>query len=931
VASSTAVARALTLDGTSTAANTISGAIADNGAGAMSLTKNGTGTWVLSGNNTYTGTTSMTAGTLTLSGSGTFGTGSVNISGGTIDLGGKTITNAMGTMYGGAVNNGTIDLTGNTWYLRNGTVGAVLSGTGGVIHELGGSTAFLSGNNTYTGETWVSFGTLELDNVNAVKNSTVRFEGGGFLTFGVAGTNTYNLGNLKGSSGAVTIDMGGNTLSVGANNGTYTYVGMLGGTGGNLTKVGTGALTLTGGNTGSTYTGTTTVEAGSLVAAADAPSASAGPFGNASSAIVLGNGNTLVGDAPSILINGVFTVARNITVGSVSNAAAYNATIGGSNTSGTATYTGNITLNTTAGNYTVTLDAAPGGTVNFSTGTWTTNNKAIAIGDSTDTGTVQLSHALSTTGGISVNYGALTLNSAFTGNMTVASGTTLGGNGSVSGTTGVTSATVNGSALTLTGLTTFNSSGNILSGTETATGGVTVATGASLANSATVTGGATINGTLTGTGGSFSAASTLSGGTINLTSGTFGSTLAVTGTSAWNGAGGSVTGAVNETGGTFTIGSGANLTANGGLYVSGGTLAAGNASSTITGSVNYTSGSSSSFQGVIAGSGKTLTLNTSAATLTLSGANTFTGQLSVQQGTLSIASINNASANGVLGNSATAVILGNTGSQTGTLAYTGGNATSTKKFTMGTGGTGAFDVTTAGTTLGLSGLIDGSGNLVKSGAGTLTVSGNNTYSGTTTVSAGTFFVDGNQAAATGAVDIQANATLGGNNGTIGGSTTIEGLATLSPGKSSVSVLTFSNNLTFAGTTSKVLIDVATGSKGTNYDSVAVGGILGYKGAMTLSINAALASATYDLYSFTTGNYTGHFDSVAFTGTGPYSGSFSTADSGATFTANQNGQFLKFTTSTGDLTVVPEPASVALLVIGTTFLLWRRRKAQVENA
>ena len=76
-------------------------------------------------------------------------------------------------------------------------------------------------------------------------------------------------------------------------------------------------------------------------------------------------------------------------------------------------------------------------------------------------------------------------------------------------------------------------------------------------------------------------------------------------------------------------------------------------------------------------------------TLTLSGTNTFGGALTIQSGTLSIATINNASSNGVLGNSATAVTLGGSGT-TGTLSYTGATASSTKTFTMATGGTGAF-------------------------------------------------------------------------------------------------------------------------------------------------------------------------------------------------------------------------------------------------
>ena len=201
---------------------------------------------------------------------------------------------------------------------------------------------------------------------------------------------------------------------------------------GNLIKTGPGALTLS--KSLNNYTGTTTIQAGSLVAGTDSfGTGTSGAFGNSSAgALILGNGSTGASDAPA-LINGGFTVGRDITVGSVSNVASYNATIGGSNTTGTSYYTGNITLNTTAANYTATLQAATGGTVEFNTGTWTTNNKAIAIGSSGNLGTVKLSNNIATTGGINVNYGTLILNSALTGGMTVASGATLTGAGTISG------------------------------------------------------------------------------------------------------------------------------------------------------------------------------------------------------------------------------------------------------------------------------------------------------------------------------------------------------------------------------------------------------------------------------------------------------------------------------------------------------------------
>jgi fibronectin-binding autotransporter adhesin len=181
---------------------------------------------------------------------------------------------------------------------------------------------------------------------------------------------------------------------------------------------------------------------------------------------------------------------------------------------------------------------------------------------------------------------------------------------------------------------------------------------------------------------------------------------------------------------------------------------------------------------------------TGAGLLTLSGANTFAGQLTVQNGTLSINTINNESADGTLGNSASSVILGNTGAQTGTLQYTGATASSTKKFTLATGGTGAFEVTTGATTLSLTGLIDGDGGLTKIGAGTLTLSNTNTYTGATTVNAGTLKLDFSAAGAPATNIISSSSAL-----TLGGGTTLNGTTLNLTGKASTT-----NSQAFNGTT-----------------------------------------------------------------------------------------------------------------------------------
>jgi len=134
-----------------------------------------------------------------------------------------------------------------------------------------------------------------------------------------------------------------------------------------------------------------------------------------------------------------------------------------------------------------------------------------------------------------------------------------------------------------------------------------------------------------------------------------------------------------------------------------------------------------------------------AGMLNLTGPNSYAGQLAVEEGVLNVASVNDSGTNGVLGNSANPVILGKSGGSTGTLEYTGTSAASTKRFTLANGGSGAFQVDAAATNLTLSGLIDGGGDLTKTGSGALTLSAANTYTGNTTVADGRLILAANSA------------------------------------------------------------------------------------------------------------------------------------------------------------------------------------------
>ncbi|MFO8013058.1 MAG: autotransporter-associated beta strand repeat-containing protein, partial [Phycisphaerae bacterium] len=128
------------------------------------------------------------------------------------------------------------------------------------------------------------------------------------------------------------------------------------------------------------------------------------------------------------------------------------------------------------------------------------------------------------------------------------------------------------------------------------------------------------------------------------------------------------------------------------------------------------------FNGVISG-GAAVTTNAGAGTVQLNAANTFTGGLNLDGGTLAV------NADGNLGAAGGAM-----GFDGGTLQYGTGFTDSTRPVTLGAGG-GTVD--TNGNDAALQGAVDGAGALTKIGAGTLALGGANTYAGGTTVSGGT--------------------------------------------------------------------------------------------------------------------------------------------------------------------------------------------------
>lgn len=217
--------------------------------GTGTLNKTGTGTMVLSGANTYSGGTTISAGTLQLGGADRLlNTGAVTISGGTFDL--QTFSETVGvvTLTSGSIV-GTGTLTGSAYAFQSGIVSASLGGTGALTKTTSG-TLTLTGASTYSGGTTIDGGTVIINSSTNLGN--------------VTGALTINAGTLEIATGFTTarlISLGDLTSTFQVDPAqTYTVTSSISGTGA-LNKTGTGTMALSGANT---YSGGTVVSAGTL-------------------------------------------------------------------------------------------------------------------------------------------------------------------------------------------------------------------------------------------------------------------------------------------------------------------------------------------------------------------------------------------------------------------------------------------------------------------------------------------------------------------------------------------------------------------------------------------------------------------------------------------------------------------------------------------
>jgi autotransporter-associated beta strand protein len=892
---STGTNRDVTLSvGANNVSSTFSGLIADADATRNGgLTKVGTGTLTLAGTNTYTLNTTVSAGVLQLGNGG-----------------------ATGSVAGAIVNNATLAINrGNNF-----TLAGVISGTG-TVTKAGGGVVTLSAAPTYTGATTINGGGITLTTGTSFPTSSLTVAGGARLSYLPATAGPLSLGSAP-------INLA-NGSQIGLNFGS------------SLSTTGV-ATTPAGGTVGFVMTGTPAAQSYTLL--------------NAASGLAAADYTVL---NPT---NFTFTVSKSDSSVSITTTPATALTTafwkGGFGSSAWALSDGSTESNfTTDAAGAVNTPLTPGGatTVRFS-GTGATNKTGQTLGApiavaglvNDDTAVVSLTDSSNT---LTIGSGGITQSASVgaAGGLTVATPVALTANQTWANnsTSPLSVGNANGGVISTTATLTLNA----------ASGPITVAGPISTAAAVNVQGNSAVN--LQGD---------LMAPAVNLTK-------TGNGTLTLSGANNSLQQLNLNSNSIIDIGSGMLTINNGG----GNTI-----QSSTGGTINATGGGAIVLLAPSTGgpdngtaNGTTLTINakitgpgafeffrsgvTTGVIVLNNPANDFNDNVLINAGIISVPSITNARVAGPLGRG-TSINL-----SSGVLRYTGtGDSTdrvinlsnATASGTIDHSGTGLlrftanFTATGAGSkTLFLTGSTAGIGEIAgavvnnsatnitsvaKTGTGTWVLSGVSTYTGTTTVNAGTLLINGSVTSAVTLPAASASSTTLGGTGTITGPVAVEA-GRLAPGNSP-GVLDVVGSLTLGTASSSTTYAVEIGGAlpgdgAANYDQVLVTGATTITSAALEAVmsNSFVPSSNDVFYILARGDaaphasfFTGLPEGATYTFT---DGSTAQITYAANWTGTQAGSALTGGNDVAlyNFTPIPEPTALAAGAAVAGLLAMRRRR------
>ena len=887
---------------------TFAGVISDggiNGGTGGSFNKTGIGELILTGANTYTGTTTITQGILQIGedvdgggttgslasqsiinnttlqfsrsdaityGGGISGSGNMNqVGNGTLILTGvNTYTGQtnihLGTVQiGNGSNTGSIDNSSVSLLATNATLAfdrsdAIsfsnsISGTGNLTQMGSGTLTLDTVANTYTGVTTISNGTLVLGASGSIASSSgVNLTASG-ATFDItAGDQTIQ--DLSGVTGSL-VNLGSHAFTAGAANST-TFAGDIEGSGG-FTKEGAGTLTLTGANA---YTGTTTINNGVLQIG------SGGTTGSLASQSIIDN-TTLQFYRDAITYGGVISGGGNLVQ------------IGG----------GALTL-TNANTYSG-LTQIYGGTVQIGNGsnTGSIDNSSVSLLATNATlafdrsDAISFSNSISGTGNLTqMGSGTLTLDTVantYTGVTTISNGTlVLGASGSIASSSGV-NLTASGATFDITaGDQTIQDlsgvTGSLVNlGSHAFTAGTANST--TFAGDIEGTGGFTKEGagTLILTGANaYTGTTRINAGVLQIGSGGATGSLAsqnIINDTTLQFSRDAITygGVISGSGDLVQMGDGSLMLTNANTYtgltqIDGGTLVMGTSGSVATSSGVDLTASGANFD-VSSGNQTIQNLNgVTGSTVHLGGSN-LTAEISA-----------NIVFNGIIDDGGISGGSGGSFTKTGTQTllftedntYTGATTISTGTLELGNGGTTGSVASTniidndtllinRSNVFTYNGNISGTGSLVQLGTGTTLLNGISSYTGNTFVEAGKLLIgDASHHDATfgGTVMVDSLGTLGGY-GILTGNVTNHGI--MSPG-GSIGTLTIIGNYTQSAIGNYIDEIDAAG----NGDLIAVGGTANLNGTLTVSaLNGGFKSGYIYTALTADGGVTGEFSNV----------------------------------------------------------------------